>query len=108
MAVPVDLAAGYRLCDLYGMSDLIYTHISARVPGEPDHFLPNPHGTLFDEVTASSLFKVDLDGKVQYRPKANMGFIRPATSFTARSIARGPPSTPPCTPTPSPGWRCRR
>ena len=54
----VDLAGCYRLCDLYGMSDLIYTHISARVPGEPRNFLINPHGLLFDEVTASSLMKV--------------------------------------------------
>jgi ribulose-5-phosphate 4-epimerase/fuculose-1-phosphate aldolase len=69
----VELAAGYRLCDLYGMSDMIYTHISARVPGEPDHFLLNPHGMLFDEVTASSLLKVDLDGKVQSKPEGPYG-----------------------------------
>jgi ribulose-5-phosphate 4-epimerase/fuculose-1-phosphate aldolase len=69
----VDLAACYRLCDLYGMSDLIYTHISARVPGEPGHFLINPHGLLFDEVTASSLMKVDLDGAVLYRPEGEYG-----------------------------------
>jgi ribulose-5-phosphate 4-epimerase/fuculose-1-phosphate aldolase len=55
------------------MSDMIYTHISARVPGEPDHFLLNPHGMLFDEVTASSLLKVDLDGKVQYQPEGQYG-----------------------------------
>jgi len=58
----VDLAAAYRLVDLYGWSDLIGTHISARVPGEKDAFLINPYGLLFDEITASSLVKVDEDG----------------------------------------------
>jgi ribulose-5-phosphate 4-epimerase/fuculose-1-phosphate aldolase len=48
---------------------MIYTHISAPVPGEPDHFLLNAHGMLFDEVTASSLLKGDLDGKVQDMPE---------------------------------------
>jgi ribulose-5-phosphate 4-epimerase/fuculose-1-phosphate aldolase len=57
-----DLAAAYQLIDLYGMSDLAVTHISARVPGEPNHFLFNPLGTLFDQITASSLIKVDMDG----------------------------------------------
>jgi ribulose-5-phosphate 4-epimerase/fuculose-1-phosphate aldolase len=69
----VDLAAAYRLCDLYGMSDMIYTHISARLPDEPRHFLINPHGLLFDEITASSLLKVDLDGKVLYQPESDYG-----------------------------------
>lgn len=58
----VDLAAAYRLVDLYGWSDLIGTHISARVPGEHDAFLINPYGLLFDEITASSLVKVDEEG----------------------------------------------
>jgi len=69
----IDLAAAYRLCDLYGMSDMIYTHISVRVPDEPDHFLLNPHGLLFDEVTASSLLKVDLDGNVLEKPEGPYG-----------------------------------
>ncbi len=60
----VDLAATYRLVAHYGWSDLIFTHISARVPGEDDHFLINPYGMTFDEITASSLVKIDLDGKV--------------------------------------------
>src|SRR5437879_8894326 len=59
----VDLAAAYRLVALYGWDDLIFTHISARVPGADHHFLLNPYGMMFDEVTASSLVKVDLDGK---------------------------------------------
>src|SRR6266481_10130997 len=58
----VDLAAAYRLVALYDWDDLIFTHISARVPGAEHHFLLNPYGMMFDEVTASSLVKVDLDG----------------------------------------------
>src|SRR6185295_5791132 len=60
----VDLAAAYRLVALYGWDDLIFTHISARVPGGDHHFLLNPYGMMFDEVTASSLVKVDLNGKI--------------------------------------------
>ena len=55
----VDLAAGYRLVAAYGMSDLVYTHISARIAGPEHHFLINPYGMMFDEITASSLVKVD-------------------------------------------------
>ncbi len=60
--VRVDLAAFYRLSA--GWDNLIYTHISARVPGPYHHFLINPFGLMFDEITASSLVKVDLDGNV--------------------------------------------
>ncbi len=60
----VDLAATYRLVAYYGWDDLIYTHISARVPGEDHHFLINPYGMTFDEITASSLVKIDLDGNI--------------------------------------------
>ncbi len=55
----VDLAACYRLVALYGWSDLVFTHISARVPGPEHHFLINPYGLMFDEITASSLVKID-------------------------------------------------
>lgn len=58
----VDLAAAYRLTALFGWDDLIFTHISARVPGPEHHFLINPYGMTFDEITASSLVKVDLAG----------------------------------------------
>ena len=58
----VDLAACYRLVADYGWDDLIFTHISARVPGPEHHFLINPYGMLFEEITASSLVKVDLHG----------------------------------------------
>ena len=51
----VNLAACYRLVDYFGWTDLIYTHISARVPGEPDHFLLNRFGLLFEEVTSAKL-----------------------------------------------------
>lgn len=54
-----DLAAAYRLVALYGWSDLVFTHISARIPGPEHHFLINPYGLMFDEITASSLIKVD-------------------------------------------------
>lgn len=56
----VDLAACYRLVALYGWSDLVFTHISARLPGPEHHFLINPYGLMFDEITASSLVKVDM------------------------------------------------
>ena len=59
----VDLAACYRLVAHYGWDDLIFTHISARVPGPEHHFLINPYGMMFEEITASSLVKVDLDGR---------------------------------------------
>jgi ribulose-5-phosphate 4-epimerase/fuculose-1-phosphate aldolase len=59
----VDLAACYRLVAHFGWDDLIFTHISARVPGPEHHFLINPYGMTFDEITASSLVKIDLDGK---------------------------------------------
>jgi ribulose-5-phosphate 4-epimerase/fuculose-1-phosphate aldolase len=58
-ALRVDLAACYRLVALYGWSDMVFTHISARIPGPQHHFLINPYGLLFEEVTASSLIKVD-------------------------------------------------
>ena len=62
--VRVDLAACYRLVDLYGMTDLHLNHISARVPGNEEHFLLNPFGMMYEEITASSLIKVDLDGNI--------------------------------------------
>ena len=62
--VRVELAALYRLFHHYGWTDTIETHLSARVPGADDQYLINPYGLLFDEVTASSLLKVDMDGRV--------------------------------------------
>jgi ribulose-5-phosphate 4-epimerase/fuculose-1-phosphate aldolase len=63
-SVRVDLAAAYRLVAHYGWDDLIFTHISARVPGPNEHFLINPYGWMFHEITASSLVKVDLEGNI--------------------------------------------
>jgi ribulose-5-phosphate 4-epimerase/fuculose-1-phosphate aldolase len=65
----VDLAACYRLVANFGWADLIFTHITARVPGEEDRFLINPYGMMFDEITASSLVKIDMAGnKVEDSP----------------------------------------
>src|SRR5262249_32035653 len=61
--VRIDLAASYRLAALHGWDDMVYTHISARVPDTP-HFLINPFGMGFEEITASSLIMIDLDGNV--------------------------------------------
>ena len=61
-ALRVDLAAAYRLVALYGWDDLIFTHLTARVPGPEHHFLINPFDRMFEEITASSLVKIDLDG----------------------------------------------
>lgn len=76
--VRIDLAAAYRLCALFAWDDLIYSHISARVPGPEHHFLINPLGLAFDEITASNLVKIDLDGNVigasAHRPNAP-GFV---------------------------------
>lgn len=60
----VDLAACYRLIAMYGWDDLVFTHISARVPGPDHHFLVNAYGMLFEEMTASSLVKVNLEGEI--------------------------------------------
>ena len=57
----VDLAAAYRLVAMHKWDDLVFTHISARVPGEDGHFLINPYGFMFEEITASSLVKVNMN-----------------------------------------------
>lgn len=77
----VDLAATYRLTALFGWDDLIFTHISARVPGPEHHFLINPYGLMFDEITASNLVKVSLDGN---KVMDNAHDINPA-GFTIHS-----------------------
>src|SRR5689334_16968693 len=84
----VDLAACYRLVAMYGWDDLVFTHISARVPGEEHHFLINPYGMLFDEITASSLVKVDAEGnKVSSSPYPvnPAGFVIHSAVHAARS-----------------------
>lgn len=64
----VDLAACYRLVDLYGMSDMMANHISSHVPGEPGAFLINAYGMMYEEITASSLIKVNLAGEIVAKP----------------------------------------
>jgi ribulose-5-phosphate 4-epimerase/fuculose-1-phosphate aldolase len=68
----VDLAACYRLVDRYGMTDMIYNHITARVPGS-DHLLINLYGLTYREITASSLVKIDLDGEILWKPDTDYG-----------------------------------
>src|SRR5690606_20479215 len=63
----IDLAACYRLVHLYGMSDMMANHISSRVPGE-ESFLINPYGMMYEEITASSLIKVNLEGEILAKP----------------------------------------
>jgi ribulose-5-phosphate 4-epimerase/fuculose-1-phosphate aldolase len=90
-AVRVDLAAAYRLVARYGWEDLIFTHISARVPNTDHEFLINPYGLFFDEITASSLVKIDTDGKkIQDSPfDVNAaGFIIHSAIHAARHDAR--------------------
>src|SRR5512132_1742821 len=77
----VALAAAYRLVAHFRWDDLIFTHISARVPGPEHHFLINPYGMMFDEITSSSLVKVDLNGNLVM---ASPYFINPA-GFTIHS-----------------------
>jgi ribulose-5-phosphate 4-epimerase/fuculose-1-phosphate aldolase len=86
----VQLAGAYRIADHLGWSELIYTHISARVPGREDHFLINPYGLRFDEVTASNLVKIDLEGNpvTPQEHKANKaGFIIHSAIHAARHDA---------------------
>ena len=81
------LAACYRLVDLFGWSDLINTRITARVPGRHDHFLINPYGLLFEEVTASSLVKIDTEGNKVEPSECEVnsgGFALPSTVHMAR------------------------
>src|ERR671919_2084441 len=80
-AIRVDLAAAYRMVAYYGWDDLIFTHLSARIPGPEHHFLLNPYNLMFEEVTASSLVKVDVTGNaVEPTP-----FITNPAGFTIHS-----------------------
>ncbi|MBA3676658.1 MAG: class II aldolase/adducin family protein [Sphingosinicella sp.] len=79
--IRVDLAAAYRLIAYFGWDDLIFTHLSARVPGPEHHFLLNPYNLMFEEVTASSLVKVDMNG----HPVDETPFITNAAGFTIHS-----------------------
>ena len=72
----IDLAACYRLVALWDMTDMIANHISVRVPGEDSHFLINAYGLLYEEITASSLIKIDLDGNIVDKPDFDYGVNR--------------------------------
>ena len=88
--VRVDLAAAYRLVADYGWDDLVFTHISARVPGPEHHFLINPYGMMFEEITASSLVKVDLDGRIVMDSEYSInpaGFVIHSAVHAAREDA---------------------
>jgi ribulose-5-phosphate 4-epimerase/fuculose-1-phosphate aldolase len=80
-AVRVDLACAYRMVAYYGWDDLIFTHLSARIPGPEHHFLLNPYQLMFEEVTASSLVKVDVHGN----PVEPTPFITNPAGFTIHS-----------------------
>lgn len=90
-AVRVDLAAAYRLVALYGWDDIIFTHLSARVPGPEHHFLINPYDMMFEEITASSLVKIDVEGQPVVptsHPVNPAGFIIHSAIHMARDDAR--------------------
>jgi ribulose-5-phosphate 4-epimerase/fuculose-1-phosphate aldolase len=80
-AIRTDLAAAYRLVALYGWDDIIFTHLSARVPGPEHHFLINPYNLMFEEITASSLVKIDVEG----HPVIETPYITNAAGFTIHS-----------------------
>jgi len=84
-----DLASLYHICHHFDWTDTINTHLSARIPGEPDHFLINRYGEMFDEVTASSLLKMDMDGNVLGEEGRfnNAGFIIHSGVYKARPDA---------------------
>lgn len=89
-ALRVDLAAAYRLVAMYGWDDLIFTHLSARVPGPEHHFLINPYTHMFEEMTASALVKIDVEGnKVMETPAPvnRAGFVIHSAVHSARADA---------------------
>ena len=75
-ATRVELAACYRLVERYGMTDLIYNHITARIPGTDDHLLINLYGLTYKEITASSLVKIDREGEILWKPDTDYGINR--------------------------------
>ena len=89
----VDLAACYRLIALFGMSDLVYNHATVRVPGTGDEFLINPYGYMYEEITASSLVKVNLEGRILFNPHEDFqinaaGYVIHSAVHAARHDAR--------------------
>lgn len=89
-ALRVDLAAAYRLVALFGWDDLVFTHLTVRIPGPEHHFLINPYGMGFDEITASSLVKIGLDGQPVIEsayPVNPAGFVIHSAVHAAREDA---------------------
>ena len=91
----LDLAACYRLVDLYGMTELALNHIMTRVPGEPGVFLINPYGMFYDQMTASCFLKVDLDGNVLFNPTEygvnRAGYVIHSAIHSVRHDVEGEP-----------------
>src|SRR5207249_2284292 len=83
----IDLAACYRLLARYGMTDLVYNHVTARVPGPEHHILINAYGMLYEEITASSLIKVDLAGNIV--DKSDHGYSVNAAGYHPQRDPRG-------------------
>jgi len=83
----LQLAASYRLFDLFGWSDLIYNHLTVRLSEESDHFLINPFGLLFSEITASSLVKIDINGNIIDGGSTNLGINK--TGYVIHSAIHG-------------------
>ena len=75
----VNLAACYRLTDSFGMTDLIYNHITARIPGDEEHLLINLYGLLYKEISASNLVKIDLEGNILWQPDTDYGINKSGT-----------------------------
>ena len=102
-----DLAAAYRLFAHFGMDDLIFTHLSVRLPGKDHRFLLNPFGYLFDEITASSLIAVDPEGhaieQLEEAKINNAGFTIHSAVHMAATMRSAS-----CTATPRRAWRWRR
>ena len=104
----VDLAACYRLVDRYGMTDMIYNHITARVPGPEHHLLINLYGLTYREITASSLVKIDLDGEILWKPETDYGINK--SGYVIHGCIHRARKEVGCvlhTHT-RPAWRCRR
>ena len=101
-----DLAACYRLIALHGWDDLVFTHISARIPETDHHFLINPYGMMFEEITASSLVKVDMTGQPigpSAYPVNPAGFVIHSAIHAARDDVKRPKQV-----APEPDIRARR
>ena len=104
--VRVDLAACYQIAHLYRWTDLIYTHFSARVPGSED-FLINPYGLMFEEITASSLVKIDHEGRI-LEDVTGLGYNEAGFVIHGCMHAARPEISCVITRTRARVWRCRR